>query len=275
MKTTFVLKSDYAEPLEVMNDEQVGKLFRMILHYTGTGEVLSMEDPMIQMMFAVIRQQLDSDSKKYEETCKKRSEAASRAGKISAEKRALQKQQEEQQNPTNGNERQQIQHDNEYDCEYECDNDNDNVIVLNKQQQRQQDVVEYARAREAGNADDANIVHYGKQNTPTTHAELEKCSQFAENLFARYHTKQPSRMDLERVFEAVYRPNYTANDEAYAAFDQTRADLLEFAFQQASDQNLVKWSYINTILDKYRKHHIETAEQAEDYEYRRNRGEAV
>ena len=96
MKTTFVLKSEYAEPLQVMNDEQVGKLFRMILHYTGTGEVLSMEDPMVKMMFSVIRQQLDSDSKKYEETCKKRSEAASRAGKISAEKRALQKQQEKE-----------------------------------------------------------------------------------------------------------------------------------------------------------------------------------
>ena len=40
--------------------------------------------------------------------------------------------------------------------------------------------------REAANLDDANIVHYGKQNTPTTHGELEKCSQFAETLMPEH-----------------------------------------------------------------------------------------
>ena len=44
--------------------------------------------------FTFIRQQIDSDYEKYEQACKKRSEAASRAGKISAEKRALKKLQE-------------------------------------------------------------------------------------------------------------------------------------------------------------------------------------
>jgi hypothetical protein len=181
--------------------------------------------------------------------------------------------QEYQPNATNVNDCQRFQHVDVDDVDVDVDEYVD-VLDINKQQQRQEDVVE-PHWSIFGIVNDDSIYCYGKNRIPTTSREFLKIRDVAESLFNRYHTKRATNQDVERVFEYVYRPAYNSNGEGYAVLDQARADLLEFAFSQASVQDQVKWSYIDTIMDKYSKNDITTAAQAQEYEYSRKRGEVA
>ena len=278
-KISFILYGSYEEQLDMHTDEQTGKLLKAIYVYARTGEKHS-DDPMVAMMLSVISHQMDIDARKYAESKERRKASASKAGKISAEKRAMKKAAEEyeaqeyQPNATNVNDCQRFQHvyvDDDVDVDEYVDVD---VLNINKQQQRQEDVVE-PHWSAFGIVNDDSIYCYGKNRIPTTSREFLKIRDVAESLFNRYHTKRATNQDVERVFEHVYRPAYNSNGEGYAVLDQARADLLEFAFSQASVQDQVKWSYIDTIMDKYSKNDITTAAQAQEYEYSRKRGEVA
>ena len=278
-KISFILYGSYEEQLDMLTDEQTGKLLKAIYVYARTGEKHS-DDPMVAMMLSVISHQMDIDARKYAESKERRKASASKAGKISAEKRAMKKAAEEyeaqeyQPNATNVNDCQRFQHvyvDDDVDVDEYVDVD---VLNINKQQQRQEDVVE-PHWSAFGIVNDDSIYCYGKNRIPTTSKEFLKIRDVAESLFNRYHTKRATNQDVERVFEHVYRPAYNSNGEGYAVLDQARAELLEFAFSQASVQDQVKWSYIDTIMDKYSKNDITTAAQAQEYEYSRKRGEVA
>ena len=73
-KATFILNNEYIEQVQKLNDTQAGQLFRTILLYANEQNVDDPADPMVSMVFSFIRQQMDKDYKKYEETCKKRAE---------------------------------------------------------------------------------------------------------------------------------------------------------------------------------------------------------
>jgi len=276
-KISFVLYGSYEEQLDMLSNEQAGEWIKGVYHYMRTGEK-QCEDPMAGLLLSVVSHQLDIDAQKYAERVERQKEAAKKAGKASAEKRALKKEMENQRLSTTVEKIQRFQHEDVYEDVYEdvdvdVDEDDDDIRSSEQQQQRQEDEEDVC-AREAMPVDNSFFL-FGKNQLPTTDEELEQAQALAEKLFGYYHHRQASQADVERVFEAVYRPAYTADDEAYAAFDQSRADLLEFAFRQAALQDQVKWSYIDTILDKYRKNDIETVEQAEEYEYMRNRGEVL
>ena len=248
-KPTFVLHTKYAEQVALLDDAQAGILFRAILKYANTGETVEIADPAVYMLFSFIRQQIDSDYEKYEQACKKRSEAASRAGKISAEKRALKKLQK--QNATNVNEVQQVQHDNDSEYDSECDNDCD---LNNISGDGGEDVVQ---ARE--------IIYFA--DTPTVQAELDKFHSFAQELFVRYSHHQPGLYDLEQVFVNTYSRIELDEDTAIAVFDPDKAELLLYAFQQAANADKVTWGYINGIYQRFAQRGIKTVMDAERYNW--------
>ena len=285
-KTSFVLYSSYEEQLDMLTDEQAGKWIKSLYVYHRTGEK-QCDDPMVAMLLSFTGHQMDIDARKYAESVERRKASASKAGKISAEKRAMKKTAEEyeaqqyQPNATNVNDCQRFQHvdvDDDVDVDVDeyvdVDEDVDVLELYKQQQQRQEDVVE-PHWSIFGIVDGDSIYCYGKNRIPTTSKEFLKIRDVAESLFNRYHTKRATHQDVERVFEHVYRPAYNSNGEGYAVLDQARADLLEFAFSQASVQDQVKWSYIDTIMDKYSKNDITTAAQAQEYEYSRKRGEVA
>ena len=80
-KTTFILHNEYLEQVKLLNDAQAGQLFLAILEYANAGVVSASADPMVNMTFLFIRQQMDKDLKKYEEICKRRSEAGKKGGR--------------------------------------------------------------------------------------------------------------------------------------------------------------------------------------------------
>ena len=122
MKESFVLYNRYLSCVEPLTMEERGVLLTAILCYTS-GEELPEMSRVVETSFWFIKSQLDADAAKYEETCRKRSDAG--------KKSAIQKQQKKEkrtsvsksiQNKTNATDN---DNDNVNDNEY--DNDNDNV----------------------------------------------------------------------------------------------------------------------------------------------------
>ena len=72
-KKSFILYADYIKHIGKLTDEEAGRLFKAIFEYVNEGRLPDL-DGMTAMAFSFISNQLDSDLRKYEETCKKRSE---------------------------------------------------------------------------------------------------------------------------------------------------------------------------------------------------------
>ena len=137
MKESFILYTSFYEPLKCLTNEQLGRLFKAIFEFNinGNEEV----DSDIQIAFAFIKNQINIDSKKYEQIKKKRAEAGARGGRQRAtnqEKDNLDNQNQANQanatfatndlaNDSNDNQNQANQADN--DNVNDNDNDNDNV----------------------------------------------------------------------------------------------------------------------------------------------------
>lgn len=81
-KKSFVLYTDLIYTIHKLNNDQAGKLFKHILEYVNDLNPQT-DDILLQVCFEPIKQNLKRDLKKYEKTCKKRSEA----GKKGMEKR--------------------------------------------------------------------------------------------------------------------------------------------------------------------------------------------
>ena len=74
-KKSFMLYFDSFVQWQLLNIEQRGLLITALFEYTIEGKELETEDGMLKLAFSFIRSQIDRDSNKYEETCKKRAES--------------------------------------------------------------------------------------------------------------------------------------------------------------------------------------------------------
>ena len=93
-KRSFLLYLDYKEQFDLLNDEQLGQLLRVIMEYEETGNVPKI-DGMIKMAFSFIKAQLDRDQEKYEEKCQKNRENGSRGGRPKKEETEEENEKEE------------------------------------------------------------------------------------------------------------------------------------------------------------------------------------
>lgn len=73
MKDSFILYNSFYEPIKQMKNEQLGKLLRAIFDYTINGEIT--QDSEIIVAFMFIKNQIDLDTKKWQDEKVKRSEA--------------------------------------------------------------------------------------------------------------------------------------------------------------------------------------------------------
>ena len=79
-KRSFVLYYDYREHLQILTDEERGKLLMALMDYGVTGEHQKLEGAAL-MAFSFITSQMDRDAERYAEKCKKRSEAGKQGGR--------------------------------------------------------------------------------------------------------------------------------------------------------------------------------------------------
>ena len=67
---------DRQKEFNMLSDEQAGKLIKGIFEYGATGEELNSDDLTVNILFSVIKAQLDEVANKYDEKCRKNKEIA-------------------------------------------------------------------------------------------------------------------------------------------------------------------------------------------------------
>ena len=80
MRDSFILYTSYLDQIESMSIEQRGTLFTALFRYAGGMELPEM-DGVTKMAFGFIRAQIDRHWEKYDEVCRKRSEAGKKGGR--------------------------------------------------------------------------------------------------------------------------------------------------------------------------------------------------
>lgn len=79
-KKSFVLYYDYRDHLELLSDEERGRLLMALLDYAENGKKPALEGAAL-MAFSFIRAQMDRDAAKYAEIVQKRREAGKQGGR--------------------------------------------------------------------------------------------------------------------------------------------------------------------------------------------------
>lgn len=123
-KNSFVIYTDCLEQLEVIPDAERGVLFLEVLKYARTGVVPTIENPFLKALFLGFKNQIDRDTAKYDEVCKKRAESGRQGGIKKAENLANATKCY-QMLPSATKSKQNLA--NVADNDNESDNDNDNV----------------------------------------------------------------------------------------------------------------------------------------------------
>lgn len=122
-RNSFVLYTEYKEPISLLSVEEKAQLLEAIFEYADGNEVELKGAAM--MAFSFIKAQMDRDTEKYEEICKKRREAGAKGGAPIGNKNAKQAKQANGCINNQNKQTQAKQPDNDNDNE--DDNENDNV----------------------------------------------------------------------------------------------------------------------------------------------------
>lgn len=87
-RKSFLLYNDCRPAVESLTDADAGQLFKAILAYTDEGREPGRGSPAYPL-FLFFKVQLDRDAEKFEEVCKKRSEAGKKGWEAVAARRQM------------------------------------------------------------------------------------------------------------------------------------------------------------------------------------------
>lgn len=73
-KKSFILFADFLTAVNVLSDEQAGRLFKLVFAYVNGLNTPMSEDPAIAAMFEMFRTQIDRETEKWSEICRKNKE---------------------------------------------------------------------------------------------------------------------------------------------------------------------------------------------------------
>ena len=71
----FIVPLEYAEELDLFTNEQLGELFRALLHYSAYGTDSDSNSFPIKLMYRILKKGIDQNFEKYEEVSNKRRDA--------------------------------------------------------------------------------------------------------------------------------------------------------------------------------------------------------
>ena len=66
---SFLIYIDISKNLELLSDEEAGKVFKAIVEYVDIGKLPQFGDRSLQVFFNTITDQIDRDREKYEKKC--------------------------------------------------------------------------------------------------------------------------------------------------------------------------------------------------------------
>lgn len=132
-KASFILYTEYAEQIAMLNDAQAAAFLRAVFAYASGGELPEM-DGMTMMLFSMVRRRMDQDAERYAEVVEKRAEAGKKGGRPKAEEKANGSSEKakkangfsEEAKKANGFSEKQKNPDTDYDTDTVTDTDYDN-----------------------------------------------------------------------------------------------------------------------------------------------------
>lgn len=74
MSDSFIIYTSYLKIFEQLTDAQLGQLTRHMLSFAKTGKEPSIEDPLVKLSFAFIKDDMERNKRKYEEKCERNRE---------------------------------------------------------------------------------------------------------------------------------------------------------------------------------------------------------
>lgn len=93
VRDSFILQTSYLEQIESMSIEQRGLLFTALFRY-ACGMELPKMDGVTKMAFGFIRSQVDQNWERYDDVCRKRSEAGKKGGRPKKKESAAKKEED-------------------------------------------------------------------------------------------------------------------------------------------------------------------------------------
>lgn len=85
-KKSFILYTEWAQPLKALSLEDKGRIFDAILSYSETGETPHFDSTAAEMAFSFIRLRLDENARKWSDVRQKRREAGRRGALVTNSK---------------------------------------------------------------------------------------------------------------------------------------------------------------------------------------------
>ena len=278
-KNGFLLYKNYIKTVNKMTNEQAGELFKMILHYANTGELLESDDPRVDSAFDFIGERLEFNTQSYVETCQKNAENAVKGGRpkeSSDEEKESKKKGKGSKKPTGFSEKPK-KPDIDTDIDTETDTVTETEIETDTEKHNKTSRHPHHSSQRAGEGKDEasmdEIIPYGENQNPTTRGVIVQMEQLANELIRKYCGRAAYENDVQNVFDKCYTVAELPDGELYAAYSPERAELLRYAFKQAGNAGSVNWKYIEGIYDNFEKRRIKTVEDAIQSEYAWQRGE--
>ncbi|MBE6864240.1 MAG: hypothetical protein E7495_06710 [Ruminococcus flavefaciens] len=121
---SFVLYKDYREYIDMLSDQETGRLFKAIFSVLSGGEEPELEGS-TKIVFKVIYGQIMRDLEKWEETCRKRSEAGKKGGRPAKNVEASEKQTKANESKIKQTKAKKAETETETENEYETENETD------------------------------------------------------------------------------------------------------------------------------------------------------
>jgi len=122
---SFVLYNDYREYIDMLSDQETGRLFKAIFSVLSGGEEPELEGS-TKIVFKVIYGQIMRDLEKWEETCRKRSEAGKKGGRPAKTEAVLEKQTKANESKIKQTKAKKAENETENETEYENENETEN-----------------------------------------------------------------------------------------------------------------------------------------------------
>ena len=121
-----MLYKDYREYIDMLSDQETGRLFKAIFSVLSGGEEPELEGS-TKIVFKVIYGQIMRDLEKWEETCRKRSEAGKKGGRPAKTEAVPEKQTKANESKIKQTKAKKAENEteNEYETENETENENE------------------------------------------------------------------------------------------------------------------------------------------------------
>ena len=238
-KKSFMIYLDNEKQVNMLTDEQAGKLFKALFEFAKDGTETDFKDGMTAMIFSFMADSITRDTAKYNAKCEKNKAIAleREANRRAERERQAQKLEHERvRTYTNSTD---IDNDKDKDIDKDIDNDNDKDIEKEKEKEKEKDSLAVSRQSSITVQNVVNLYNEICVSLPKIRKLSTPCQQNVEKITSAY-TEDEIRETFEKAEKSLFLKGKKNSDET------------KFRDWKASFEWLVQEEhFVNTINGKY------------------------